>query len=623
MLVAQRPPENSERKITAADRKHWSFRPLSEGSPPRMTHASVAPQNPIDSYWLAALDQHGLTPTPAVPRAKLIRRLALDLHGVPPSPEEITAFENDPRPTAYAGLVDRYLNSPRFGERWARHWLDLARYADSAGFERDTDRPTAWHYRDWVIRAINADLPFDIFIRWQLAGDQLAPDQTAARIATAFLGLGAIIESDTKLPDELARYRYADLDDMLSTTGSAMLGLTIGCARCHDHKYDPIPTRDYYRLLCAFTPVERQEWPLAPKHGTNAPPTAFTVTDGSRPTGNFLMKRGEPTAPGEAVQLGFLSVLTPEAPGSGPTATPHRARAQLAEWVTDPQHGAGTLLARVIVNRLWQHHFGQGLVGSPSDFGTQGDTPSHPELLDWLAAELIRGGWQLRPIHRLILLSACYQQDITANDHHAAIDPENRFLWHRRPLRIESEILRDSLLAVSGNLNPAMYGPGIKAPVPPELHTAYNTKDPYPKDAEDNATTRRRSVYLFTKRSLRQPLLELFDGADPSASCARRLTTTVAPQSLALLNDAFVRARARDFAQRVRGEIGHDPRAQIERAYRIALGRSPTPAEVQASGPWLRQQIAARKDRPGDPELLALADFCQVLFGLNEFIYVD
>ncbi len=618
-------PATGERKVTEADRQFWSFRPLKRTSPPLTAPTRSSARCGIDAFWLQSLASHGLTAAPRAPRHTLLRRLALDLTGLPPSTQELAAFETDSRPDSYERWVDHYLSSPQFGERWARHWLDLVRYADSAGFERDTDRPTAWHYRDWVIRALNDDLPFDTFIRWQLAGDQLEPNRLEARVATAFLGLGAIIESDTKLPDELARYRYADLDDMLSTTGSAMLGLTVGCARCHDHKYDPIPTRDYYRLLCAFTPVVRREWLIgsASGSGTNAVPTAFTVMDGLPAPANFLMKRGEPTAPGEAVQLGFLRVLSsgpyePETP-----ARPEAGRTQLAQWLTDTDHGAGILLARVLVNRLWQHHFGQGLVTTPSDFGTQGEAPSHPELLEWLAGELIRSGWKLKSIHRLMLLSECYQQGQAGDERALAIDPENRWLWHRRPQRIESEVLRDGLLAVSGTLNPAMGGPGIKAPVPAELHTAYNTRDPYPKDVRDTPDTRRRSVYLFTKRSLRQPLLELFDGADPSASCARRLATTVAPQALALLNDEFVRARAHDFARRLRSEAGDDPRTQVARAYRIALSRPPTEAETNAGAEFITAQTRSRGRRNEDAPLHALADFCQVIFGLNEFVYVD
>ncbi len=603
--------------------QHWSFRPLSSAPPPKAPSTSTHPRTPVDSFWLSALTARQLEPAPPASRQKLIRRLALDLTGIPPTPDEIDAFEHDTAVDAYERLVEACLNSPRFGERWGRHWLDLVRYADSAGFERDTDRPTVWHYRDWVIRAFNNDLPFDTFLHWQLAGDQLEPQLTEARIATAFLGLGTVIESDTKLPDEVARYRYADLDDMLSTTGSAMLGLTVGCARCHDHKYDPIPTRDYYRLLCAFTPVERTEWALAQPIGTNAAPTGLTVTDAAVVPANFLMKRGDPTSPAEPVRLGFLSILARGPHAGDPSDVPHQDRARLARWMTDPDNGAGALVARVIVNRLWQHHFGQPLVGTPSDFGTQGDTPTHPELLDWLASELVRGGWKLKPIHRLILLSACYQQDDTGDRQQQAVDPANRWLWHRRPQRIESETLRDSLLAVSGTMNPAIGGPGVKAPVPPELHTAYNTKDPYPNDAADSPLTRRRSVYLFTKRSLRQPLLELFDGADPSASCARRLTTTVAPQALALLNDEFVRARALDFARRLRREAGLDQVSTITHAYRLALGRRPTVSERTMAARFLDSQMSARRSREGDAALLATADFCQVLFGLNEFVYVD
>ena len=351
------------------------------------------------------------------------------------------------------------------------------------------------------------------------------------------------------------------------------------------------------------------------------------------------MKRGEATQPGEEVTPGFLTVLLRGKSAEdylGPVGA-QRRQAALATWMTDTEHGAGALLARVIVNRLWQHHFGEGLVRTPSDFGTQGELPSHPELLDWLAGELVRGGWKLKPLHKLMVMSATYQQGeasgglahrrpSAAATGTGGVEPDadNHLLSRRRPQRLEAEILRDSILVVSGCLNTNMFGPGVKAPVPAELNSAYNTFDPYPKDAKDSPETWRRSVYLFTKRSLRQPLLEVFDGADPSATCARRLPTTVAPQALALLNDTWVRARAKDFAQRLVQEAGEDRTAQVHRAYALALGRPPRADEVKAGLRFLSAQAASRTDR-GEPDggQLALTDFCHALFGLNEFLYAD
>ena len=297
----------------------------------------------------------------------------------------------------------------------------------------------------------------------------------------------------------------------------------------------------------------------------------------------------------------------------------------MAEWITDTRQGAGALLARVIVNRLWQHHFGEGLVRTASDFGTQGDAPSHPDLLDWLAGELIRGGWRLKPLHKLIVTSACYRQGfVAATPKPLSADPDNRLLWRRRPQRIESEVLRDSMLAAGGVLVQTLFGPGVKAPIPAELNSAANTKDPYPKDGKDEPATWRRSIYLFSKRSLRQPLLETFDGADPSVSCARRVSTTVAPQGLALLNDPFVRARAVDLARRVALEAGRATDRQVRRAFGLALSRTPTDAELRDSIRFVAAQTTARTARNDtDAAPQALADFCQALFGLNEFLYVD
>ncbi len=712
-----------EMVVSEDDRKHWAFQPLGQFQLPP-PHKRTRGTNPIDRFVTAKLAEKRLKLSPEASKGILLRRLYLDLVGLPPSPEEVRSFVEDTSPTAYEKRVDRLLASPAFGERWGRHWLDLARYADSKGYERDGDRPTAWHYRDFVIQAFNDDLPFDRFITWQLAGDELAPTNLTARIATAFIGLGSVVETDTKLADELARYRYADLDDMISTVGQAMLGLTLGCARCHDHKYDPIPTRDYYRMLSVFTPLERRELPLAtgpeleayrsaseahqrrlkaakqaledwlrpakeavgpklltaksaglkpgekePKLGDSdfreaftgeqrqewdrlksavkeaeagaptPPPTAFTMGVVDTPPQDFLMKRGEATQPGEEVTPGFLTVLLRGKSAEdylGPVGA-QRRQAALATWMTDTEHGAGALLARVIVNRLWQHHFGEGLVRTPSDFGTQGELPSHPELLDWLAGELVRGGWKLKPLHKLMVMSATYQQGeasgglahrrpSAAATGTGGVEPDadNHLLSGRRPQRLEAEILRDSILVVSGCLNTNMFGPGVKAPVPAELNSAYNTFDPYPKDAKDSPETWRRSVYLFTKRSLRQPLLEVFDGADPSATCARRLPTTVAPQALALLNDTWVRARAKDFAQRLVREAGEDRTAQVHRAYALALGRPPRADEVKAGLRFLSAQAASRTDR-GEPDggQLALTDFCHALFGLNEFLYAD
>jgi hypothetical protein len=623
-------PGRKEMVVTNADRQHWAFRPLASLQPPTVRRGDRV-RTDVDRFVLAGLETRGLAPAAEADRRVLIRRLTFDLIGLPPTPEEVEAFVHDPAVDAYEKLVDRLLASPAYGERWARHWLDLARYADSDGYENDGDRPTAYPYRDFVIRAFNRELPYDRFLRWQLAGDELAPEEEDARAATGFLAAGPVVATDTKLEDELRRYRANELDDVVSTTMASMLGLTVGCARCHDHKYDPIPTRDYYRLLAAFTTMRRTQHPLPSNKEANR---VLGVADPSaQAEPSWLLTRGDPQRRQEVVPLGFLSVLTRtrsaadylkaarEAPG--PTST--RQRAALAAWLTDVDDGAGALAARVFVNRVWQHHFGEGLVRTPSDFGRQGERPTHPELLDWLASRFVADGWSVKRLHRLIVTSAVYRQGIVADPATLAADPDNRLLGRRRPRRLEAEALRDSLLAVSGTLNTTQGGKGVKAPVPDTAHAAYNIKDPYPRDAPDDETTRRRSVYLFAKRSLRQPLFETFDGADPNVSCPRRLTTTVVPQALALLNDGQIRQRARDCARRILADVAGDEHKAVARAYALTLGRPPRPEEAEAAERFLGERTEARKqrDKAEEARQLALADFCQVLFSLNEFLYVD
>ena len=394
-----------------------------------------------------------------------------------------------------------------------------------------------------------------------------------------------------------------------------------------------------------FSEEERAEWDSHEKafkaveaRKLKALPTAYGFADfGAKPRETFLLARGDFRAKGEPVELGFLTALTrgktpadywtaARAGSRRPDST--QQRRAMAEWMTDIDHGAGALVARVIVNRVWQHHFGQGLVRTVNDFGKRCDPPTHPELLEWLASEFVKGGWKLKPLHRLIMTSSVYLQDTAFDAAKAKVDPDNRLLWRRRPQRMESEILRDAMLAVSGTLNPEMFGPAFKAPVAPEAIQARNMKDPYPTDLKDTPATRRRSVYMFHKRVVQQPLMQAFDGPDAQASCGRRENTTVAPQALALLNDKFVRARALDFAQRVEKEAGAEPGAQVHLAWRLALGREPSTAELKSGTAFINTQLQQRSTRePDKPKIdaqgLALADFCQAIFAMNEFIYVD
>jgi len=706
----------------------WSFQALKRVDPPAVKDAAW-PANAIDRFILSALEEKQVTPTASASKRTLIRRLYFDLLGLPPTPEQTEAFEQDNSPDAYARLVDALLADPRFGERQARHWLDVARYADSDGYEADSDRPNAYPYRDFVIRAFNQDLPFDTFVKWSLAGDEYAPDNPDALAATGFCAAGALVvytKDKEGTPMEIEKARYDELDDILATTGSAMLGLTFGCARCHDHKYDPIPTRDYYRMLATFTTTRRgdtflasraeidaykrhdaehqkklgeaqrklKEWldplkialqpaiaaekiasltvsdadkalialasdeknkpqqELLKKHAKalqasdedyrkrmpedqrgawdeklaeikaieaakpEAPPQGLALTDkAATPAKSFLLERGDPERKAGEIEAGFLGVLCsaempkPARPADASTTWQRRA---MAEWLTDAQNGAGELLARVIVNRLWQHHFGEGLVRTPNDFGFQGERPTHPELLDWLASELIAGGWKLKPIHILILNSAAYRQDSAFDAAKSKIDPENRLLWHRRPLRLEAEVMRDAILFVSGKLNPQMFGPSLKPAVPPEAMSGRNKDDKIKRPNEDGPASWRRSVYLFTKRSLPTPLLETFDAPGSISSCGRRNASTVATQALILLNDAFVRKQAGFLAEKIAVEPG-DLSAKVKRVYAIALNRAPSADELSAALAFLAKQPADK----------ALTNFCQVLISLNEFVYVD
>ena len=620
---------------TERARTHWAFQPLGVVKIPEPSHADRA-RTPIDRFLLAKLDSIGMKAAPPAAPRELIRRITFDLVGLPPTPDEIQEFQaaaDRDSPAATAALIDRLLESRHYGERWGRHWLDVARYADSDGQESDRDRANAYHYRDFVIRALNQDMPFDQFVRWQLAGDEYEPLNPAAVSATGFLVAGPFAAlGDNLMADERLRNRYNELDDVISTIGTGMLGLTLGCARCHDHKYDAIPARDYYRILSTFHSGGRAEVTLG---GMQEKALAWR-DDGREPKTTWLFHRGDYYDHNQPVGLGFVSVLThgksPEdywtaARAVRPLQETTFQRLALAEWMTDVKQGAGALVARVIVNRVWQHHFGTPLVHSVGDFGVRSEPPVHPELLEWLTQDFVEQGWKLKRLHRLILTSATYQQasrGVTTPQ----TDPDNRLLWKMRPQRLEGDILRDSILAVSGTLNLAPYGPAFKPPIEAEAIVARNVKDAYPGNLEDSPAVRRRTVYMFHKRVVPYPLLQAFDKPDAQQSCGRRDTTTVAPQALALLNDRFVRARSLDFADRLLKEAGPEPANWIERGFQLALGRSPSGTERSAALTFVTGQIQERQTRSTDTpaEVVrrqALADLCQTLFSLNEFLYID
>ncbi|MBC7820213.1 MAG: DUF1553 domain-containing protein, partial [Planctomycetaceae bacterium] len=614
---------------------HWAFQPLRPVDEPSVSDVNWA-LTPIDRFILARLEAVKIQPQSRASTRQLIRRVTFDLIGLPPTPDEVREFtaaaERDPQ-EALTALVDRLLKSPHYGERWGRHWLDVARYADSDGQESDRDRPTAYHYRDFVIRAFNDDRPFDQFVRWQLAGDEYEPQNPDAVAATGFLAAGPFAALPDKLmEDERLRNQYNEIDDMLSTIGTGFLGLTLGCCRCHDHKYDAVPARDYYRLMAALHSGQRDDVPL----GSSKEKTLGYRDFGPDPKPTWLFHRGDYYDRKQPVQLGFVSILTN---GKSPDEYWKAAREQssaknstnqrraLAEWITDVKQGAGSLVARVIVNRIWQHHFGQGLVRTVGDFGVRSDPPTHPELLEWLAQDFVQNGWRIKRLQHLILLSAVYQQSSRTAEPPAA-DPDNRLLWKMPLQRLEGEILRDSMLAVSGTLNAATYGPAVKPPIAAEAIVARNLKDAYPNKIEDGPAMRRRSVYLFHKRVVPYPLLQAFDKPDAQQSCGRRDNTTVAPQALALLNDQFVRRVSLDFAERLLKESGAEPAQWIERGYQLALARAPSEQERTAALTFVEGQLHERQKRATQTPVeeirrQSLADLCQAFFSLNEFLYVD
>ncbi len=890
-----------EMQVKDSDRQFWSFQPLQPITPPMVDDAAWC-RTPIDRFVRARQEAVKLSPNATADRHVLIRRAYLGLIGLPPTPERVDAFVNDADPDAWSKLIDELLESPQYGERWARHWMDVARFAESHGYEQDYDRPNAYHYRDFLIRALNADLPYDKFVQWQLAGDELAPDNPLAMMATGFLGAGAFPTQLTETEFESAR--YDELDDMVMTTGVSFLGLSIGCARCHDHKFDPIPARDYYRMAATFSTAIRAETEidLSPEEnrkrrdafdvqlaakkqaaaeyertqlatkfrdwlatapaatpqgpwetlhvvsvessvgtkfelqpdasilstGTAPPQDVITiVAESFRPgvkalriealthdslpqrgpgragNGNFvlgdlqvkvapvnasgaddklevyptkltaarathqqntdslsvvasidsdpvsgwavdaggigkdqaavfdlepsdkltgaarwtitlsmnhpnpqhtlgrfrlsvsdqtqpmaevgssgpnvkvlhavevlrksvdessedwktglawfatsdaemsslrqavldfekqgpglqmakvmvtseglphmshhaddrgfphfypethLLKRGDVHQKQEVVPAGFLQVLAPAGvefshwqvtPPEGGNRTSFR-RATLANWMTDPRQGAGSLAARVMVNRLWQHHFGRGLVSTPNDFGVSGERPSHPELLDWLASDLIEHGWKLKRLHKLIMLSQTYMQSGAHDEARAEIDRENVLLWRRTPQRLEAEAIRDSMLAVSGRLDLTQFGPGT---------------------LDQNMT--RRSVYFFIKRSQLIPMMMLFDWPEHLVSIGQRPVTTIAPQALMFMNSPQGRDYATAFAKRLPQGA---PEQTVREAWRLAFGRVPTDAESTASAQFLNQQPDADQ---------AIINLCQTILSMNEFVYVE
>ena len=674
-----------DRLVTDGDRAFWSFRPPAKVAPcrDRLSLSDLErARNPIDWFVLAKLREHGLPLSPEADRITLIRRLYFDLIGLPPTPEEVAAFARDPDPLAYEALVDRLLASPHYGERWGRHWLDVAGYADSEGAQNeDRVRPNMWRYRDYVVRAFNADKPYDRFLHEQLAGDELADYEHAPVItdeiydnlvATGFLRTApdrTFANITNFVPD-----RLEVTADEIQILGSAVLGLTLHCCRCHSHKFDPLPQRDYYRLaatlkdaydehdwlgpevrqLNTIKPQERLTWErhkqqiderVALKKQLEAQqdeaakkklqeqikqveaerqpePTIRALWSRGNPSPTYVLKRGNYLTPGSEVGPGVPSVLTDgktcfhvEPPWPGAKATGRRLA--LARWLTAPNN---PLTARVMVNRVWKHHFGAGIVSTLGNFGKMGAAPTHPELLDWLAAEFIRRGWSVKAMHRLMLSSSTYRQSSQVTPELIAADPDNRLL-SRMPLRrVEAEVLRDSLLFVAGQLDETPFGPPDDVEVRGDgLVTAKRSSGGW-----------RRSIYVLHRRTKLPTILENFDSPQMGPNCVERGESIVAPQALHLLNNSAVYELAGYFADRVQREVGAEPGAQIVRVHQLALGAAPTEDEQRAARETLdrlaRQWLAALGPRPDatqEAAQRALRNYCHAMMNAAAFVYVD
>jgi hypothetical protein len=592
--------------------------------------------NPIDAFIQQKLHAKGLAQNPPAAKKDLIRRAHFDLIGLPPTPAEVEKFVNDPAPDAYEKLIDKLLAMPQYGERWGRHWLDIVRFAQTNGYERDSEKPNAWKYRDYVIKAFNEDRPYNQFILEQIAGDELPKVTDDSLTATAFFRLGVWDDE----PDDKKQADFDELDDMISTTSNAFLGLTLGCARCHDHKFDPVGQEDYYSMLAFIRNIK-------PYANTNAKDplgnifvklksggmTLAVREFGAKPPPTKILIRGSANAPGKEVQPHFIRVLCPDDAAAKPKL-PEKIlsdqssgrRLALAEWLASKDN---PLPARVIVNRLWHYHFGRGIVPTPSDFGKSGLPPTHPELLDWLASELIDGGWTLKRIHKLIMLSETYRQSSQSkNEKGTHLDPDNTLLWRQNLKRLEAEAIRDAILSVCGQLNLTMGGRGIFPNLPKEvLATQSMPGAGWGKSSKEEQ--HRRSVYIFIKRTLGVPFLEIFDGASPDSAIAKRTVTTIAPQALILLNSEFIQEQSLAFADHLLKDTGQNSAANIDRLFQLALCRAPTDKELKITTNYLQttqtkiQQTAKASTPPQEVYRQSLAQLCKIVLNLNEFVYVD
>ncbi len=688
--------------VTEEAKRWWAFQVPQRPNIPAVKNSQWC-RNEIDAFILKGLEDRQMTPAPEASRQSLIRRAYYDLTGLPPSIEEVREFVNDPDPHAYEKLIDRLLASPHYGEKWARHWLDLVRYAESNSFERDGTKPFVWRYRDYVIQSLNDDKPYDQFLIEQLAGDELPNATPETLIATGFYRLGQWDDE----PADPKQAQYDAYDDILATVGQTMLGLTINCARCHDHKIDPITGKDYYQMLAFFTnirpygvrshesvldasvqtlsrpgfekdneelmqkiaavgaqieaieakakqdfiPVEHEEFrnpsrrnelvqkrvgklitqeefdqyvqwqrdrrELQQKLDDQRLPILCVKEHGPNPPPTHIMIRGSAHVLGDEVEPGFLTVLSPPQPKiDGPTARTSGRRLALARWIASPEN---PLTARVMANRIWQYHFGRGIVRTSSDFGFQGAAPTHPELLEYLATQFIADGWRLKPLHRKLMLSATYRMSSQFNPEYAAIDPENDSYWRFDMRRLLAEEIRDSILLMAGQLNlNKMFGRSVYPDLPPEVFAGQSMPgDNWEKSSIDDQN--RRSIYVHVKRSLRVPILANFDAPDPDFTCPVRFTTTQPSQALNMINSEFMQTQAARFAESL-GDLQQDPLGElVARALARALQRDPLPAEIEKGiavvNAWMNDDQLSREQ--------ALKNYCLLVLNLNEFVYLD
>ncbi len=680
-------------------KKHWAFEKPTRPQVPAVKNSAWV-SSPIDAFILAGLEKAKLSPAAPADKVRLLRRVTYDLTGLPPSPNELAEFLADDSPSAYETVVDRLLASPHYGEKWGRAWLDLVRYAETNSFERDNPKPNTWRYRDYVIRSMNDDKPYDQFIREQLAGDETPNPSVEEIVATGYYRLGLWDDE----PADPLLHKFDQLDDIVRTTGEVFLGLTVGCARCHDHKIDPIPQADYYSFLAFFrgmseygrrgdersnsqwdiTPPEvanqyheldRQKAELAERmreieqkgivemsaedqrategrrrdrvlrekleqHLTSDDWTHYQSLKGRlatvekeyrelpdraaalavvnvdrQPKPTNILLRGSPHSPGDVVQPSFPSIFGDTEPKIESNQRSSGRRTALADWIASDDN---LLTARVMANRIWQHHFGRGIVTSPNNFGLLGEPPTHPELLDWLAAELIRQDWHVKPIHRQILLSSTYRMSSEASPEGLAKDPRNDLFWRFNMRRLTAEEIRDTVHVVTGGFNPEMFGPSIYPQISQEVMKGQSR----PGAGWGRSTPEqqaRRSIYIHVKRSLVTPLLSDFDVADTDNTCPVRFVTVQPAQALNLLNGEFLNGQALDFAARVRHQAGEDRHEQVRMALELALSRPPKQDEIE----WGVKLIEELDTEKALSSTEALKYFCLVVLNLNEFIYLD